>query len=121
LDTTPPVISGVTASPTGTGAVITWTTNEPSTSQVEYGTTSAYGSSTTLDSSKVVSHSQAISGLTTGQGDHYRVISSDAPGNTSVSGDQTFTPTAGGLSDNFDTNTLDPAKWTATSAGSTVA
>src|SRR5207253_178426 len=46
-DTTPPTITSVTASNiTTSGATITWTTNEASDSQVEYGTTTAYGSQT---------------------------------------------------------------------------
>jgi hypothetical protein len=48
-DTTPPVISAVAAgSVTKARATISWTTDEASDSQVEYGTTTAYGSSTTL-------------------------------------------------------------------------
>src|SRR5436190_10381033 len=45
-DTTPPVISGVSASSSG---VINWTTNEASDSQIEYGATTAYGSGTALN------------------------------------------------------------------------
>src|SRR5207237_2868725 len=46
-DTTPPVISNVAASGlTLSSATITWNTNEAADSQVEYGTTTAYGSST---------------------------------------------------------------------------
>src|SRR3989440_12985894 len=49
-DTTPPVISGIAvASVGGTSATIQWTTNEASDSQVEYGLTASYGSTTTLD------------------------------------------------------------------------
>src|SRR5436853_7249822 len=45
LDTTAPVISGVAVSAiTGSGATITWTTNEAASSEVEYGLTTAYGS-----------------------------------------------------------------------------
>jgi hypothetical protein len=126
-DTTAPLITDVAANPTSTGAIITWSTNEPSASQIEYGLTTEYGSSTTLDSSKVTSHSQTISGLTPSLTYHYRVRSSDAAGNTSVSEDLTFSPASGGASgpggpnDNFDTNTLDPSRWTATPNGSTVA
>src|SRR4030095_5473127 len=48
LDTTAPVISNVAAGGiTTTGATITWTTNENSDSQVEYGTDQTYGQSTT--------------------------------------------------------------------------
>ncbi|GAI54653.1 unnamed protein product, partial [marine sediment metagenome] len=45
VDTTPPTISGVSASNiTQTSATITWTTDENSDSLVEYGTTTGYGS-----------------------------------------------------------------------------
>ncbi len=94
-DTTPPVISAVTASSiTSTGATITWTTNEASDSLVDYGTTSSYGSTTTLNATKVTSHSQALSGLTSGTTYHYRVKSRDAAGNLGTSGDFTFTTSA---------------------------
>ncbi|MEW6324490.1 MAG: fibronectin type III domain-containing protein, partial [Nitrospirota bacterium] len=63
-DTTPPVLSAIAAgSITSSGAVITWTTNEPATSQVEYGTTTVYGATTPLGSSLVTSHSRTLSGL----------------------------------------------------------
>ncbi|TSC71929.1 MAG: fibronectin, type III domain-containing protein, partial [Parcubacteria group bacterium Gr01-1014_38] len=93
-DTTPPVISTVAAgSMTNTTATITWTTNEPSDSQVEYGTTITYGSSTTLNPALVTSHSQVVSGLTANTFYHYRVKSRDAAGNLGVSADFTFTTT----------------------------
>jgi outer membrane lipoprotein-sorting protein len=92
VDKTPPVISAVSASSiTETGAVITWTTDEDSTSQVEYGTTSAYGSTTTLNENLVTSHSATLSELTSGTTYHYRVKSKDASGNEKNSGDYTFT------------------------------
>ena len=91
-DTTPPVISGVTASNiTTSGAVITWTTNEASNTQVDYGTTTGYGSSTTLNSALVTSHSQTLSGLLANTLYHYRVKSRDSAGNLATSGDFTFT------------------------------
>ncbi|HET6464250.1 MAG TPA: fibronectin type III domain-containing protein, partial [Nitrospiria bacterium] len=94
-DTTPPVISGITASNlTSTGAVITWSTNEAATSQVDYGTTTAYGSSSTLNSSLVTGHSVTLSSLAASTTYHYRVKSSDAAGNPATSGDNTFTTSA---------------------------
>ena len=95
-DSTPPVISAVaTSGVTATGATITWTTNEASDSRVDYGTTTAYGSSTTLDTSMVTSHSQALSGLSGSTTYHYRVKSRDAAGNLATSGDFTFTTADG--------------------------
>jgi len=94
-DTTPPSISGVTASGVNSAtATITWTTNEASDSQVQYGTTMSYGNSTPLDSSMVTSHSQMVSGLTAGTTYHFRVKSKDAAGNLATSGDFVFTTTA---------------------------
>lgn len=87
-----PQISGVKAvGTTGTDATIEWTTNEAADSQVEYGTTTAYGSSTPLDSNRVTSHAVHLSGLTANTTYHYRVKSTDAIGNPAVSEDSTFT------------------------------
>lgn len=94
-DTTPPTLSVVTATNiTASGAKSTWTTNESSTSQVEYGTTTAYGQSTTLDSTMVTAHSVTLSGLIAGTLYHYRVKSKDSSNNQATSTDFTFTTTA---------------------------
>ena len=90
-DTVPPVISAVAASPAAQGATITWTTDEASTSQVEYGLTTAYGSTTALDSALVTSHTVSVSGLAQGTLYHFRVRSRDASGNERISSDATFT------------------------------
>ncbi|HEV8635795.1 MAG TPA: N,N-dimethylformamidase beta subunit family domain-containing protein, partial [Chloroflexota bacterium] len=94
-DTTPPTISAVQATAiTTTGATITWTTNEAADTQVEYGTTTAYGSTTTLAPALVTSHSQALAGLTASTLYHYRVKSRDGAGNLTTSADATFTTAA---------------------------
>ncbi|MDH7481597.1 MAG: family 10 glycosylhydrolase [Armatimonadota bacterium] len=90
-DTTPPVISNVSSAAGQTSATITWTTDEPATSQVEYGTTQNYGSQTPEDTSLVINHSVIISGLQPATLYHYRVKSKDASGNPAVSSDYTFT------------------------------
>jgi len=96
VDTTPPVLSGVSATSIGaTSATIVWTTNEQADSQVDYGLTSAYGSSTTLNTSLVLSHSQALTGLAPATLYHYRVKSKDAASNLATSGDFTFTTASG--------------------------
>ena len=110
-DATPPVISGVASSSvTASGATITWTTDEASDSQVEYGTSTAYGSSTALVPSLVTSHSQALSGLAAGTLYHVRVKSKDASGNLATSADFTFTTAAAGGG----TLTGSRAAWTTT-------
>jgi hypothetical protein len=96
-DTQPPVISGLASlNITISGATVVWTTNEPSDSQIEYGTTANYGSSTSLVGNLVTSHSQTLSGLLSGTTYHLCVKSRDAAGNLSVSGDYTFTTLQGG-------------------------
>jgi hypothetical protein len=124
LDTLPgPVISSVAAgSVTTSGATIGWVTDQLADSRVEYGLTTAYGSATSLDPVLTVGHSEPISGLTVGTTYHYRVSSRNTSGQLATSGDFTF-QTAGstGPSDTFDSNSIDPAKWVVTSAGSNVA
>jgi len=94
-DITPPQISGVNStSINSSSAVVNWTTNEASDTQVQYGTTTSYGSSTTLNSAMVTSHSQSISGLAASTLYHYRVLSRDASNNLATSGDYTFTTSA---------------------------
>ncbi len=94
LDTTPPEISEETAYPETNSVLITWHTNENSTSQVEYGPTSSYGNITTEDLELVMDHSVLIPNLLPETDYHYRVISTDDSGNTSVSSDHTFTTKA---------------------------
>ena len=72
-------------------ANITWTTNEPATSEVEYGTTTAYASTSPLNSTLTTSHSVTLTGLTKSTVYHYRVISINAQGGQTTSGDLTFT------------------------------
>ncbi len=94
-DTAPPVISGIgVGSITSSGALIRWSTNEPSDTQVEYGATTAYGSSTAIVSTPVTSHAQSLSGLLPATLYHYRVRSRDAAGNLAISGNGSFTTAA---------------------------
>jgi hypothetical protein len=89
-----PVISNVTAtSITSTGATITWTTDVASTSQVNYGLTAGYGSSTPVNSTMVTSHSVTLGSLTPNTLYHYQA-SSTANSVTGVSADSTFTTAA---------------------------
>jgi len=91
-----PVISAVGASDvTYNSARITWTTNETSDSQVEYGTTTSYGSSTTLAANMVTSHSINRSGLLASTVYHYRVKSRNASGQLAISSDATFATNSG--------------------------
>ena len=57
---------------------------------MDYGTTTAYGRTTTIDPALVTSHGQGLSGLTAGTTYHVRVRSTNADGLTTVSADFTF-------------------------------
>ena len=92
VDTTPPVISNVVASPQGNSATITWTTNEVSNSRVDYGTAPDSLTSTVSDGSNVTSHSITLSGLAAGTTYYYRVRSADPAGNASFSPPTTDPP-----------------------------
>jgi len=89
-DTTPPVIKNISASSdTETSAVITWTTNEPSNSQVEYGKTTEYGLTATSDE-LTTTHSITLSGLEPNTAYYYQVKSKDEAGNEALSTDNIF-------------------------------
>ena len=86
-----PVISAVAAnSITTVGATITWTTDVASTSQVEYGISTSYGTLTTLNATLTAAHAVALTGLTTNTVYHYRVRSQNSSGVESIGGDMTF-------------------------------
>ncbi len=90
-DFTPPAISQVAATTGTSSATITWLTDEPSNTQVQYGTTTAYGSQTSLSTSMVTSHAAIISSLQAGILYHYRARSADVAGNVGYSADTTLT------------------------------
>ena len=87
----PPLATGISASNiTRSGATITWTTNVPSTSQVDFGTDVGQPLRSAVDASLVTSHRQVLYGLAPGATYHYRVRSVLASGGTGISGDSTF-------------------------------
>lgn len=96
-DTTAPVISSVVAGvgdPCGQAENISWTTNEAADTQIEYGTTVSYGSSSSLDSSLVTSHFATATGLNFSTTYYYRVRSADVAGNIAYSTGSFATPSA---------------------------
>jgi hypothetical protein len=79
---TSPAISDVQATDIGIGsATITWTTDVPATSVVNYGETTALGL-TASDSTLLSSHSIALSSLSQHTTYYYEVQSTDGEGNT---------------------------------------
>jgi hypothetical protein len=85
-DLTPPVISSVTATPApnGQSATVTWATNEPSNSRVNYGTSPGALTLNVSATTRVRSHSLPLTGLTPGTTYYYRVTSADGAGNSAT-------------------------------------
>jgi regulation of enolase protein 1 (concanavalin A-like superfamily) len=114
-DTTPPQISGVTVTPSATSAQLSWVTDEATTSRIDYGTTSAYGTTVT-DSNLSLNHSLPLTGLTPSTTYHYRITATDAATNSTSTSNATFTTIAGVssfVSDDFSSSVLKP-QWSIT-------
>lgn len=121
-DTVAPVISSVAVGAANqNGASVTWTTDEPSDSQIEYGTSTAYGSATALNSSLVTGHAMVVSGLDPDTTYHFRVKSRDAAGNLTIGTDAVFaTPAAANATvDPGPTTTSPPTPLPTTSTSAT--
>ena len=102
-----PTISAVAATSVAASSdIISWATDTPSDSQVEFGATASYGSITVRDTVPMTSHTMALVGLAPGTVYYYRVQSRNAAGNLSVSGDFSFATPAVGPGNTFyvDTN-----------------
>jgi len=92
--TNPPVISAVTSgSISDRTATITWTTDKPANSVVQYGLTTSYGSSSS-NATLLTSHAITLANLNASTAYHYRVLSYDSAGLSSTSSDSTFTTQA---------------------------
>lgn len=96
-DTTPPVISSVSAAPGTTTATITWQTNEQTKTTLWYGTTTAIDTSGAHkdDTSLRSSHSLALTGLSTSTTYYFRIDATDGSGNTATSSVTSFTTGSG--------------------------
>jgi len=88
-DVAPPVISAINADTSSTTTTITWTTDEPSTSMVDYGSDNTYGSLVS-DSTLVTSHSIHLTSLSSSTTYHFKVTSVDSSSNSASSADLTF-------------------------------
>lgn len=73
-----------------TTATITWQTSIPTDSQVQYGLTTAYGT-TMFNAALAPSHSVTLNGLAPATTYHFRVVATDSSGNSAPSPNQTFT------------------------------
>ena len=85
-----PVLSEINATASSANSTITWDTDEPSTSLVNYGLSESYGS-TVSNSTLVTSHSLKLTGLSSSTTYHFSVTSEDNSTNSASSDDDTFT------------------------------
>ena len=81
VDGDDPTITNVAAQPADISAMVAWTTNGLASSQIEYGTTTALGSFSTLDGSLATSHAHQVNGLTPETTYYFDVLSRDHAGN----------------------------------------
>lgn len=91
VETAPPTISNISVSEvTESSVVISWVTNEKATSQVDYGTTTAYGKTSEPGAEMVTEHRVPLNALSPSTAYHYKVRSSNASGKAVSSNDSTF-------------------------------
>jgi hypothetical protein len=90
-DTTPPTISNVSEPVTShDSAMISWTTDEKSTSKVDFWDAASHGLMSAVGFSLTTTHSVNLTGLTSNTSYQYRVKSTDECGNEAVSADYSF-------------------------------
>ncbi len=96
-DTIPPqfTMQPYALSITDQSATIEWETDEAATSTVEYGPTSSYGATISINDIYTTNHRIEVGGLDAETLYHARVRSADQAGNETVSSDFTFETTTG--------------------------
>jgi hypothetical protein len=97
IESTNMLVSEGSTNTTNSQMIVTWTTDEPATSQVEYGegSSESYTQLTQEDRNLAYNHVVVISGLTPSKVYHLRAISRDSAGNETKSIDTvTITPKA---------------------------
>ncbi|OGL87543.1 hypothetical protein A3I42_02775 [Candidatus Uhrbacteria bacterium RIFCSPLOWO2_02_FULL_49_11] len=94
VDAIPPLVSAITVTNiAAASARISWATEESATSQVNYGTTTGYGSST-ASTTLTAAHTIDLISLLPATLYHFVVSSADVFGNTATSSDAVFTTLA---------------------------
>ncbi|MCK9296588.1 MAG: fibronectin type III domain-containing protein [Desulfobulbaceae bacterium] len=88
--TAPPVISNIAVTDvSGQSATISWTTDQPATSRLDFGETIAYGN-IVADTELVSEHGVVLTGLLAGTTYHFTITAANAAGAAATSPDQTF-------------------------------
>ena len=87
-------ISNVTVGTTTSSATASWMTSKPAMSDIQYGTTTSYGSSIGKSQTFDTTHNRTISNLAPGTTYHFRIVMTDSDGNVVLGKDRTFTTAA---------------------------
>lgn len=94
-DPTPPVISDLSVTDISSDrATVTWRTDEGATRAVEWGLSTAYGSSVEPDRLRGLTHSVTVAGLAPATTYHVRAVAQNLAGLISTSADTVFATTA---------------------------
>jgi len=95
-----------------TEATITWNTNQPANSRIDFGPTVAYESGFVDDATLKTNHSLTLTGLSPDEVYHYQITAENAAMEVVTSGDLQFSTYSAGIkSDDFCNGILDPV-WT---------
>ncbi len=84
-DTIPTVLSEITAEPDTDKMDIAWTTSEPTTTQLQWGSSPQLGYLTTLDTNLTTNHAVTLTGLNESQTYYYRILAKDRADNSTSS------------------------------------
>jgi len=127
-DRTAPVLSSIGVTVSTSSAMLSWTTNEPSSRKALFGTTTSYGN-TVENSTLSQIHSLTLNGLVNGTLYHALVSSKDAAGNTATSSPFNFTtqslvsditaPVISGIATSSVASTSATVSWNTNEAGTT--
>lgn len=109
-------IGNIASTTTDSSALITWVTDKPATTILEYGTTTAYELGILTDNNMVLNHTFDLSALLENTTYHFRASSVNSYGVADSSADMTFKTKianlSGPVSDDFNTYVFDPLVWT---------
>jgi len=113
----PPVITDVQVVVSDTAAEVSWMTDQPATSRVDYGLSSSHELGAVTDETLKTSHSLILSALQPGTLYYFQIASVTEGGSVATTGDSTFTTTGGQdfsgiVSDDFSSGGLDTGLWT---------
>ena len=116
LENTSPVVSGVSVTALADSAVVSWSTDQPTSSSVAFGETTGYELGMVDDPVLRTEHSVTLSGLATDTVHHFQVTVVTAAGVSTSTPDDTFAtmsaPSGSFVSDDFSACSLDTGLWT---------